>query len=86
MKRQEILKLTRKFAVLLVMLGALFFFVAEPGVQSVGAAPCCSSCEVYPGDDEITYCENLCGGSSGSCYSSCLQRVYRCWQWCNFSC
>lgn len=85
---KNVLKIGRK----MVLLGALLIafgvvMYSDSFNPPVKAAPCCSSCEVSPFDgDEITYCENYCGASSGSCYNSCITRIHNCWRWCNFSC
>lgn len=84
MKRN--LSLLKRIGVLSVLCFCLVFVAVSSSPQSVGAAPCCSSCPVYPGDDEYTYCENQCGASSGTCYDQCLRRVYNCWGVCNFGC
>ena len=86
-KINEIVKIGRKFLVLAAMLTALGLATySDVFVTPTAAAPCCSSCAVYPGDDEDTYCENYCGASSGSCFDSCRNRIYSCWRWCSFSC
>jgi hypothetical protein len=84
---KEIVRIGRRFLVLGVMLAALGLVTySDVFVTPTAAAPCCSSCEVYPGDDEVTYCENYCATSDRSCYDRCIRRVYNCWQWCSFSC
>lgn len=87
MKRN--LNLLKKIGILSVLCLCLGFALVSSNTQLVAAAPCCSDCPIPPGEVEPTpqeYCTAQCGASSGSCYNLCINRVYSCWQWCNFSC
>lgn len=84
---QKVTKISRKLILLGAMLCALAFInYSDDLTAPVGSAPCCTDCAVYPGDDEITYCENYCGATSGTCVDNCRNRIYSCWRWCNFGC
>ncbi len=79
--------LLKRFGVLAVLVCCLGFVVFSSGTQSVFSRPCCTSCDVYPGDDEYAYCNNFCSGAtSRACVSQCLTRINNCWSVCTFSC
>lgn len=80
------LSLLKKIGILSVLCFCLVFVAVSSDMQSAAARPCCSSCEVYPGDDEVTYCENLCAADTVTCYNNCINRIHNCWRVCSFSC
>jgi hypothetical protein len=74
---KNILKVSRKFIILAVMLFALGTMVfTDFGTVSSGSAPCCSECE--------TRYEDCIAGGGTPTY--CANWANSCWRWCSFSC
>lgn len=74
---KNILKLSRKFVVLAVMLFALGVLTfSDFGAAPSGAAPCCSDCESI-------YQDCIDGGGTPA---QCFQQSNSCWRWCDFDC
>jgi hypothetical protein len=78
--------LVKRFGVLAVLVFCLGFVLVSGTTQNTSARPCCSSCAVYPGDDEITYCENLCITGDRGCFNRCVTSIHNCWRVCSFGC
>lgn len=79
---KEYIYLAKRLFVLAVLLGCFGYVLLSNNSQIVQAAPRCNECEVFPGDNEISYCETLCEQSSRSCRSDCIARVHNCWSHC----
>lgn len=79
-------RLLTRFAILSVLLLGLGYVWTMPASQVASAAPCCQSCPGFtePGE-EVVYCSNQCGGAtSGSCYDTCMDGVWRCYRTCYY--
>jgi hypothetical protein len=81
LKNSRILKRLIVLSALLFCLG--WFSIADSGTQPVLAAPCCQDCPGFtnPGE-EVQYCSDMCGGTSGPCYQDCMNEVFNCYRWC----
>ena len=82
------ISLARRLGILVILLACFGFVLFSNNTQNVLARPCCNECELDPFGDvgQYTYCEAECGATNYSCVQSCLNRVYACWSYCDYSC
>lgn len=79
MSRTEILRLMRRFLVLVVLTVGLLF--AATGLENkAGAAICCSQCYI-----NFDNCLNNCNDDPG-CVQGCNNTLNHCVQFCNSGC
>jgi hypothetical protein len=74
----KIVKLTRKFLVLGILLAGLALATSDLGSRQALARPCCSDCEAQEQD-----CYQLDPYWQPMCLNSVWQH---CWRWCSFGC